>query len=253
MNYNYGAQNTIKAFVNDKTVPKLDEETARKVNADLLEKCSKCKFALGRISIITYFLLNHLDIEAARTMNISAGKQRDLICALQFKLIRSKADEKWTKALNKNLASIHERCRYVFKICEENIKLTEYYPYFEEIGFDRLSRYALDVMKLKEKGDPNHFADRLMKEIEAYKAANSEKVAAYILEITPKLERMKAEKERLEALEKEEKEAERSSKRAVRNREKEIKKDTKEMDKNNRKLERSYDHLYREAKRGEIA
>lgn len=117
-------------WLNDKT----REEGANKKSVEYLREMNQLIHEFSKIGTLTYFLVTRLKVYDARLMLISAGKQKKLAVAVKLELKRYKVDKKYEKVFEYGIASMQRRCDHVYKICQENIRLTSHYPYFKQVG-----------------------------------------------------------------------------------------------------------------------
>lgn len=163
------------------------------------------------IGTLTYFLVTRLDIYSARTMLASAQRQRKFIAKVIIQLkewVVLPYHEKW---FDNDIAGLKRRKETVFRICKENIRLTEHYPYFDTVGFDRLYNFETKY----EEGDSS-VLDPLLEDMRQWESQHTDVIAAYKIKIQPDLDRHAAFLRRKEEAAKAEKEARKAQKKAER-------------------------------------
>ena len=245
MGYYNPFKKDLKDWLNMPNKPKCASEDEGKPYRD---EVLKCILKLTRINILTFFMFDKLGIYNARMMHQSALKQRKLFRSVYRQLFYYRLEDEWIKVFNRDVNSIDERARYVFKICIENIKLTKYYPYFEHAGFDELKQYAVDCIKRKDDGDMSDisdFANRFAQKIEDYNNSHAEEIEEYMKSIEPTLEMRRKEAERIEAEERAEKEQKKLENKKEREYIALIKKNQKEEEKRRKQIKKWDEYYYR--------
>lgn len=210
-----------------------------KNQVNYLRDLKECDAELARIGVLTFFLATRLGIEDARTMMWSAVKQRKLIHSVSQSLRRYRVDPEYDRAFELDIKGFQRRCKHVFMICKEDLRLTEHYPYFEAVGFDRL----LDI-KL-EYGDKNvSELDILLPDIGIWESDHQEEIAAHMESVREEIEIRNRHKAEVAAKEKAEKEAAKAKRKAERDEIKEIRKNAEAYRKRQRKLDKEFERYY---------
>lgn len=184
---------------------------ASKKNVEYLRTFRELEHDNAVIGTLTYFLVTRLDIYSARTMLVSAQRQKKFIMKVIIQLkewIILPYHEPW---FDKDIAGLKRRKDTVFRICKENIKLTKHYPYFDKVGFEKLFDFDTKYVE----GDGS-VLDVLIPDMEAWEAEHADEVEAYLLKIQPDLERRAAFLKRKEEALKQEKEERKAQKKAER-------------------------------------
>lgn len=194
----------------------------------------------SRIGILTYFLVTRLGVEDARTMMSSAKKQKELILAVMTDLKKYFVTKDYEPVFEKNLQSFRKRCDYVYAICKADLQLTEHWPYFSEVGFEKLLDFETRMA-----GKDESVLDILIPEMEAWEAAHPDEIAAHMESIRPELEARDRHKAEVRAKEKAEKEAKRTAKRAENAEIREMKQNAKKEEQRRRKLDKELDTTVR--------
>lgn len=227
---------TIRQWLNDKTRRK----GCTKHNVHYLREYKGADAELSRIAVITYFLKVRLGINDCNTMMRSARKQRDLLWVVicDLKVYRVEAED--VSAFEHDLRSIQRRCAHVFRIVVENVRLTEYYPFFREMGFDIL----LDFGRVFHDGEDSAL-DKLLPEIESWNAKHKEDIAQHMESVRREIEIRDAHRAMVEAKAKAEKEARKQAKREENAEIREMKKNAEKYRVQERKFERSINRYYK--------
>lgn len=127
---------------------------------------------------IVYFLVEHLNMYECRSLLRSGRKSRNLIKALISNLEEYAVTDEWEPALRKMVEDLRERYDYVHdNVIPESIRMTNFYPYFQEVGFSKLDDFA-----------ERHHADwknkritqEFLEEITAWKKAHSNEIVDHM-------------------------------------------------------------------------
>jgi hypothetical protein len=177
-----------------------------------ISELSKVSKELGRTASVNYFLLTRLGITDCRNMIFSARKQRDFCYSIIRELQEYGVDPKYYKVFDADINSIKKRSDFIYRIVQENLKLTEYWPYFEAVGFNRLLNCPVGVMA----DDGKSLLDPILPEMEAWMKEHSAEIDSYMEKVKPEIERKKAFKERNELAIKEEKKQKKAEKKRQR-------------------------------------
>lgn len=232
----YYYRKRINDWLND---TKRDMGCSRK-QVEYFRELKQCDSEFARIGVITYFLTTRLEIEYARTMMMSAIKQRKFIYRILVDLKKYRVDPEYDRAFELDIKGLQRRCEYVFKICKEDLRLTEYYPYFETVGFERL----LDV-KLEYNENKESELDVILPDLNEWEADHQAEIAAHMETVREEIEIRDRHKAKVAAKEKAEKEAAKAKKKAERDEIKEIKKNAEAYRKQQRKLDKEFERYYR--------
>lgn len=181
--------------------------------ADLL----KAEKQLARTSTVNYFCMTRLceknsyEESNYRTMMKSSVKQKKLCYSIARQLEKYEVDPKYDKAFKRDIAAILRRSEHIYLIVRENLKLTQYWPYFEAVGFDRL----LDFTQ-KYSDDSSSVLDVILPEMHAWMKEHEAEIDAYMEQIKPEIERKQAFLANKKAAAKAEKEKTKAAKKAER-------------------------------------
>lgn len=199
---------------------------------------------LGKNASICYFLVTKLNIDRLRQMMHSLAKQRKLYKLACIELREYRIDPKWIKTFDNAVRRGNTRIEYTSLIIKENIRLTEYFPFFNSGGFDRLTDFNLTYSD-----DFSTPLDKLMPEIEAYNEEHAAEITDYMLSIKDELETREKYHNDILMAEKEAKAKAREDKKAQRDFDKETAKMVHEAEVRDRAIERSFEHHYKNAER----
>lgn len=237
--YDYGAKG-VEAWLNDRTRPK----SLTRLNMKYLGELKQCSMELGRCSQIAYFLAKRTDLKAMKdnvvTMLNSTVKQNTFVKRVMVDLRKYGVRPEDTPLFEKQVNALYVRCDWVFKILRENVRLTEYHPYFTAVGYERLISYA----RATRYGDATE-EDALAKEIEEWNMRHREEVEGYKASIADEVARYEARRrEQAEAAE-EEKRIRRELRKAESAEVKEIQENAKKHRAREKKIDRSFERYYR--------
>lgn len=241
----YG-QRIIQDWIEDKHKSPLKEGDISLLNVEYAMDMYRIKREFSRITTLNYFCMMRLskskyEESNYRCMLNSAVKQRDFCWAVYCSLQEWVVEPKWKKTFERDIKQLESRQQHVYRIVQENLKLTEYWPYFEAVGFERLLDFESEYRE-----DPNDIVlDPLLTEIEAWNREHKDEVDAYMKKIQPELDRKIAFLARKEAMAEAEKEAERAKKKAAKDEEKMLKEQAKLNDRERRREEREFNSLMR--------
>ena len=192
--YYYG-----KKQVNDWLNDEKREEGVNKLNVIYLREFKGLDKELAKMSTLAYFLLTKLDMQEVRTMMQSVRKQRNLVFAICNDLKKYKVPKDYKTIFDLDVKKIQDRVDYVFKMLKENLRFTEYFPFFEEVGFDVLLKFDT-----KYSSDYCTPLDGLVDEFTNWKSTHENEIMKHLDSI--KEEKEVAEKHRKEVGEKEKEE-----------------------------------------------
>ena len=227
----------LQDWLNDKSRPR----DLYKRNLEFLREAKDIKFLLGRNKLILWFVMVKLGIEDVRAMFVSCSKQRELIWLVIKDLKEHGVISKYEKMFKRELASIRRRCEYVYKITLENIRMTEYYPYFKTVGLDYLNNYVQDFTK----DNTEEAEEKLLADITKWNSEHTDEIAAYMESIKEEKEAMERHREKIKADKKREKEEAKRARAEIREFEKESAKIRKKRELEEKKIERSFERYYR--------
>lgn len=215
-------------------------------NIDYVMDIDKASIELGRTATLNYFLLTRLNIYNCRNMMISATKQRSFCRKVIVDLNRYEVDEKYDKAFKQFIDGLFRRSDYIYRIVQENLKLTQYWPYFEGIGFDSLMEYEREYRE-----DNSSVFDKIIPEMQAWMEEHKPEIDAYMERIKPEIERREKFLEKKKADAKAEKEARRKAKKAERDEIKMLKEQQRKNDIAKRRWEKEFETTMRHVNRRE--
>lgn len=226
----------IRKFISGNGIPKGRTEYNGKYQGILDMLAAKCK----RNTCTLYFLHKCLNIPNALTMMKSNVKVKNLIQALWVALKDRQLTEEWLKTFNMTIKSINKRQDFIWRIIKENLYLTEYYPYFEETGYDQLREF-----EMTHDGDVYGQLAVVGENFKKWAEANPEKIEAHMKEVKPLKDALEAEKIRNEEKDKAEKEARKAERKAETEERKEIRHWKQVGERAERKIEREFRRYYK--------
>ena len=205
---------------------------------------------MARNNTILYFLLMEYDMQEMRTMMISTSRVRALIYKIMVQLKGWKDDDgtehqghavmpEWIQVFRKNIDSFSRRADYVFTIIQKNLEETELYPYFREVGFDRLVDFGVRYPK-----DKDDQARQLKEEIEQWNAEHQEEIDAHMAVMAPQIQARDAHRKKVAEDRKAEKQAIRLAKKAETAEVREIRENNRKYWKRVKKENREFEKYY---------
>lgn len=209
-------------------------------NIDYVMDINKASIELGRTATLNYFLLTRLNIYNCGNMMKSAVAQRSFCRKVIVDLNRYEVDEKYDKAFKRFITALFNRSNYIYRIVQENLKLTRYWPYFEAIGFDSLLEFERQY-----RDDNWTVFDRLIPEMDSWMEEHEADIDEYMEKIRPEIERRENFLEKKKADKKAENEARRKAQKAERDEIKMLKEQQRKNDIAKRKWEKEFDTTMR--------
>lgn len=215
-------------------------------NIDYVMDIDKASIELGRTATLNYFLLTRLNIGNCRVMMKSAVAQRSFCRKVIVDLNRYEVDKKYDKAFKQFIDGLFRRGDYIYRIVQENLKLTRYWLYFEAIGFDSLMEFERQY-----RDDDSTVFDRLIPEMEAWMEEHESDIDEYMEKIRPEIERRENFLAKKKADKKAENEARRKAQKAERDEIKMLKKQQRKNDIAKRRWEKEFETTMRHVNRRE--
>ena len=191
---------------------------------------------------VLYFMKTALGIDSVTTMFLSTQKTRDLMKCLRFSLLIKAVTKEWEQLFDNFINDSINRINHVQKIMKEDLYLTEWYPYFQDKGFDKLFDIKTEAPGGKEN---NELFEKMKLDFEEYKKEHPDKIADHMAKAYPLINAL--ETQRLREREKERLERQRLSE--ARREEKEEIRQSKilnsEIDKRERKINREFERYWK--------
>lgn len=209
-------------------------------NIDYVMDIDKASIELGRTAELNYFLLTRLNIYNCRNMMKSAVAQRSFCRKCVVDLNRYEVDEKYDKAFKRLITALFNRSNHIYRIVQENLKLTRYWPYFEAIGFDSLMEFERQY-----RDDDSTVFDRLIPEMDSWMEEHEADIDEYMEQIRPEIERRENFIAKKKADKKAENEARRKAQKAERDEIKMLKEQQRKNDIAKRKWEKEFETTMR--------
>ena len=116
-----------------------------KLNVVYLRKLKELYTEFGRNNALLYFCTACLGLKSCNPMFSSGIKQRTFVQALTMELKRRTVTTYYIELFDWLVDRLNTRLSHVFRIVKENIYLTEYYPFFEEVGWDVLNDFDTNI------------------------------------------------------------------------------------------------------------
>ena len=209
-------------------------------NIDYVMDIDKASIELGRTATLNYFLLTRLNIGNCRNMMKSAVAQRSFCRKVIVDLNRYEVDEKYDKAFKRFITALFNRSNFIYRIVQENLKLTRYWLYFETIGFDSLMEFERQY-----RDDNWTVFDRLIPEMDSWMKEHEADIDEYMEKIRPEIERRENFLAKKKADRKAENEARRKAKKAERDEIKMLKEQQRKNDIAKRRWEKEFETTMR--------
>jgi len=230
--------------INDWLADNTRPTSLTKLNMKYLGEMKECSAKLGRISCIAYLLtyMARSDVisDNLGTMLHSSMRQRNLCKAVCIDLKKYGVRPEDAQLFERTINAIDTRCNHVFRIIKENVRLTEYHPYFEAVGYDRLMDYAMSRII-----DDGEMASALQLEMASWNSRHKEEIERYKASIADEVAKYEQQKQARAAAVKEEKRIRREAKRAEDAEVREIRENEKKYRERQRKIEKSFDRYYK--------
>ncbi len=180
-----------------------------------------------------------------RQIFLSAQRQKMFVVAVKLSLKEYGVEPKYYKVFDRNIDIIRRRLDHVFKIITENIRLTEYYPYFQNVGFEKLIDFSVDYIAAVGTDDNQALAEYLVKEIENYNADHPKEVKEHMETVKDEIEILERHRAKIQANKKAERTARRLAKKAEDEEVREIKRNNEKHRKEQAKIDRSFNYLFK--------
>lgn len=236
MYYNYGALN-IRYWLNDPSRPK----DLYKANIVYLREAKELSYMIGRNKILLWFLIVKLNMGGEfQTLFSSCKKQKELLIAVKGQLKERGVTSKYIKVFKRDFASIRRRSDYVYKIIVENLRMTEYYPYFESVGFEILKDFSYQHTRENGQELENKFYEDIIK----WNAEHQKEIADYMESIKEAKENLERHRAKIQEDKKREKAEAKAAKAEILAFEKESAKIRKKQKSEYKKIEKSFERYY---------
>ena len=190
----------IKEFICTNDVPLKPNAKSK----EYLETLYKIGRRNKKLLCVLYFMKVMMGMQSMATMFVSCQKVRDLIASISSRLYRKAVTEEWEPTFDKYISDTLKRLDYVMRIMRENIYLTEYYPFFAEVGFDTLFDFDMHGE------DIDGRLEEIKQSFESWKEGNLDKIDAHMRKtesLRTALDEEKARNKENDKLEKEERKA----------------------------------------------
>lgn len=206
----YG-QRVLQDWIEDKKRPEIKTQEDLFRNRKYIFDLKRASNELTSAVIINYFLLSRLKITECRVMMNSAKKQRNFCRAIINDLEVFAITPEWEYVFDRDINRILTRVKHISFIAEENLSLTPYYPYFEQVGFDRMLEIGKGGSFYE---NDNLLLDVLIPEMEAWNAEHAKEVANHMKQVEPSITKREAFLAKKKASEQAEKETAKLIKKA---------------------------------------
>lgn len=194
----------------------------------------------SRNNTILFFLISRMGMKELSALLGSSRKQKKLVSAVKMTLKDYSVEQKWEPIFRQEIRKLHERTAYVLYIIRENIKLTELYPYFSSVGYDKL----MSLSAKRTESDEGDF-NELQKDIEEWNAEHQEEIKKHMEDTAEERERMLAHRAVIREQERQEKAARRQKKKEENAEVKEIRANNRRYNARRKQIEKSFAHYYK--------
>lgn len=205
---------------------------------------------LARNNTILWFLLTEYGMTDMRQMMISTSRMRGLVYKLMIQLKGYRDDDgkeylghavtqEYVPAFKRDIANMRNRVEHVFFIIKKDLEETELYPYFREVGFDRLIDFGVKYPK-----DNKEQVGQLKSEVEEWNAEHRDEVDAHMSEMAERIQNRDKHREQVAEDKKAEKLAKRLAKKAQTAEVREIRENNRKHEIRERKMRREFERYY---------
>lgn len=223
------------AWLGDKNKPK-GNFTRANIQALREIKGLNVDFAIN--NAVLYFTLTELGVEGVRQMLRSGTKQRNFLHRVSMTLKDYGLTADYCKGAAADIRQWHERVDWVRAVIKENLRLTEYYPFFADVGFDRLYDFGCPSMEMDD------LLAKIKTEFEEWRIPNEAVIETHLRTVAGEKQRIEERRQRMIEEAKLEKELARQKKREENAEIKEIKKNEKAYKAKQRRIEREFSRYY---------
>lgn len=232
----------LKAWLNDPNV----KEGSTKRELQLCGAYNDIYRLFARNHVILYFLMVYLGFRSElATLFNSTDKEKKLIKAVRSHLKHKRVEEPYCQPFIRSIKRFRDRADYVFYIIQENLRMTEYYPYFQAVGFTKLIDSAgLHIDSFTGESGSNEDFENFLQEIEDWNNEHTEEVEAYLSSIKEEKENMERHRQKIKDDVKREKEDARLAKKQQKEFDKETLRIRKQQKAEYHKLEKSFQRYY---------
>lgn len=210
-----------------------------KANAECVGNINEILAMNARNCAMLYFCIKTLKIDGLNAMYASTMKQKSFYVTAKGFLKHYKLEDKWISNAKSDIAKMYNRQNHIWLITRENIRLTEYYPFFMEIGFEKLLDFDLATMDVLDQ--LKYIAD----EFETWKSNNKDKIDSHMESVAVEKKALEDIRKKRDEDKKREKEERRLAKKAADDEVKEIRENNKKHMARYKKLEKSFERHYR--------
>ena len=231
--------------INDWLIDNERPKVINSKNVEYVRELNQITKEFSRVIVITYLLITRFGMNGLRQIFLSAQRQKMFVVAVKLSLKEYGVEPKYYKVFDRDIDIIRSRLDHVFKIITENIRLTEYYPYFQNVGFEKLIDFSVDYIAAFGTDDNQALAECLVKEIENYNADHPKEVKEHMETVKDEIEILERHRAKIQASKKAERTARRLVKKAEDEEVREIKRNNEKHRKEQAKIDRSFNYLFK--------
>lgn len=201
---------------------------------------TKVLHEFSRNNSILFFLIREMGMKELNSVFGSHIKQKKLVYSVIIELEKYSVTEEWEPVFDRELRSLRERTQYVLSIIKANIKLTELYPYFETVGFERLIFFSI----IRNGGD-DEASGELKAEIEKWNAEHPEEIRKHMEDTAEERANLESHRARIAEDARREKEARKIARRQANAEVKEIRENNKKYLRRKKLIDRQFERYYK--------
>lgn len=220
---------------------KIRKGTSKK-NVNALMRLNEV-FELNKRNLcLLHFLMNNVNKgrdSNFRSMFTSAESQKQFIIHAKYTVKTYLIDDEWHKPIENNIDSLFRRQEYIWLIIKENLRLTEYYPFFEDVGFEILYDFDMKAMNVSEQLKP------ILDMFEKWKKEHPDLIEKHMNSIASEKAAYENYKAEIQRQKKEEKQARKLAKKAENDEVREIKKNNQMHEARERRMKREFEKYYK--------
>lgn len=239
-------------FINRKNIGDwLDDVTITKGNLSkhnvvYLREFKRLLHEFSILSVVFMFGIRKLGMNQLQQLYNSSQKLK-MFCIVCIETLKvKKVTDEYTRVFDRDINGMKKRSEHMWKIMKENYRYTEYYPFFEECGWDMLLDFKVKEdnggMIASEKFNAQ-FA-HIIDSFNQYKNDNQSVIDAHMKSVEGEILAYKLHREKVAEQERLEREAVKAYKKAQREEAKEIERNNKKYRTQQRKVKRELEKYY---------
>lgn len=208
-----------------------------KRNVHWLREYNELGKDFAQTNAMLFFMVNNMGLKQLHSMLISAGKQRRFINAVRLELKEYKVTQEHDACFQNTLKSMRRRLQTIDLLIKENLYLTEWFPYFEEYGWENLKDF-------ENNGEHCEQLEYLLSDFDRWKKENSEKLQEHIEKMCKRKLVHEQHLQNIKDIKKQESKERREAKKIEDAEVKEIQKNNRKHIVRDKKMRRSFEKYY---------